>query len=81
MSGANWSLVQLLGTWDGTPAHYPQVHARDRAHHRAACGLLLPRDVHQVAQDVFLSLYGQVTCVRCRRTLERHYGIPAKDDR
>lgn len=61
--------------WDGIPSHYPEVHARAVARNKrlpSLCGIA--RTVRIVDCDPFQPLFDQISCLRCRRMLERQAG-------
>lgn len=64
-----YELVQTVdGSKPGAAVHVRAI-ARRGAQHAPLCGT--HRDVRPVAQDVFVSLWAQVTCRVCKRELQR----------
>lgn len=68
MSAAGYELVQPRH--DSGAVHARSI-ARRGAQHPSLCGKLAAKDLGPVAADPFSALWSQITCVPCKRALDR----------
>lgn len=70
-ANAGYELVQRRRDSDTLHALHVRAIARRGTQHPTLCGKLQPSDVGPVAVDPFQSLWSQVTCVACKRALDK----------